>query len=340
MDSGVQTNIVDESERLRKQARQHAQAKRWAEARTLYATLLQHDGEDEEALHGLAQTLDMLGDYPELLETARVATRINPGSARALAYKARALQKLERLSEATIANDQALLLDTNLAIAWFNRGGQQLLQERFPEALRYTERSLELDSSDARAWANKGLALVQLNRQFEALEAVNESLARDPDFMIALTLKGEILRRYGRLEEVVQTMRHALDIAPKDVASLNVLAHALRTRSAYEELLPITTQLVQLTPDSYFAWDSHTCALRGLGLFEAAIEAIERVLELDPTNVRYMMIKADTLYRLQRYRESVSTSELALKIDDEYPPAQRIREKAIRAMYQQKRKKE
>ncbi len=339
MDSGVSTNSVDEIEQLRLQAHQHAQAKQWTEARKIYAALLQRDEEDEEALLGLAQTLDMLGEYAELLETARAAARVNPGSARALAYKARALQKLERLSEATIANDQALLLDTNLAMAWFNRGGQQLLQEHFPEALRYTERAIELDSSDARVWANKGLALVQLNRQFEALEAVNQSLARDPDYMVALTLKGEILRRYGRLEEVVQIMQHALDVAPNDVASLNLLAHALRTRSDYEALLTVTTQLVRITPDNLFAWDSHTCALRGLGLFEAASEAIERVLELDPTNARYMMIKADNLYRLQRYRESVSASELALQIDDEYRPALRIREKAIRAMYQQKRKK-
>ncbi len=132
MDSGVSTNTVDELERLRQKARQHAQAKQWAEARKIYATLLQHDKEDEEALLGLAQTLDMQGEYPELLETARTAARVNPGSARALAYKARALQKLERLSEATIANDQALLLDTNLAMAWFNRGGQQTLARAFP----------------------------------------------------------------------------------------------------------------------------------------------------------------------------------------------------------------
>jgi tetratricopeptide (TPR) repeat protein len=339
LDSGVQTNTVDELEQLRQQASEYAQAKEWAEARQAYSTLLQHDVEDEDALLGLAHALDMLGDYFQMLEKARASAQINPGSARALAYQARALQKLDRLSEATIANDQALLLDTNLALAWFNRGGQQLLQEHFPEALRYTERALELDSTDARAWANKGLALIQLNRQFEALEAVNQSLTCDPDYMVALTMKGEILRKYGRLQEVIQTMQHALEIAPNDVSSLSVLAHALRTQSSYQELLTITTQLVPLTPDSLFAWDSHTCALRGLGLFETATEAIEHVLELDPTNVRYMMIKADNLYRLQRYREAVSASELALQIDDEYPPALRIHEKAIRAMYQHKRKK-
>jgi len=51
------------------------------------------------------------------------------------------------------------------------------------------------------------------------------------------------------------------------------------------------------------------------------------------------MIKADNLYRLGRYREAVSASESALRLDEEYPPARRIHEKAMRAMYQQKRKK-
>ena len=80
-------------------------------------------------------------------------------------------------------------------------------------------------------------------------------------------------------------------------------------------------------------------ALRGLGCFEEAREAIDRVLDLDPTNVRFWTIKADNLYRLERYREAVSVAERALNIDEEYPPARRIHEKAMRLMYQHKGKR-
>src|SRR5260370_16711580 len=80
------------------------------------------------------------------------------------------------------------------------------------------------------------------------------------------------------------------------------------------------------------------CALRGLGRFEEAGEAIDRMLEFDPTNVRYLMIKADNLYRQQLYRKAVSVAEDALQIDDEYPPARRIHEKAMRMMYQYNKK--
>jgi len=128
VDGSISSNKTDTAEQLRQSAREYVQAKRWAEARSAYAALLSNDKEDEDALTGLAGALEKLADYEAMYEAAQDAVQANPGSARALAYKARALQKLERLSEATIANDQALLLDTNLALAWFNRSGQQLLQ--------------------------------------------------------------------------------------------------------------------------------------------------------------------------------------------------------------------
>jgi len=339
VDSSARSKTADDLEKLRQEAHEHLRATRWNEARTEFNHLLEYDREDEDALIGLALAMDRLGEYEKMYETAQFAVQVDPGSALALACKARALQKLERISEATIANDQALLLDTNLALAWFNRSGQQLLQEHFPEALRYAERALELDPTDARVWSNKALALLSLGRPYEALEAVNQSLAHDPNFLLSLQAKGEILRRYSRLEEVIGTMSHALDIAPDDISSLNLMAHALRTLGQFDRLLEITQKLVLLTPDSQFAWDSHMCALRGLGRFEEAGEAIDRVLEFDPTNVRYLMIKADNLYRQQLYRKAVSVAEDALQIDDEYPPARRIHEKAMRMMYQYKKKK-
>src|SRR5439155_26634676 len=122
---------------------------------------------------------DKLVDYDKMYEMAQSGGQMDPGSALALACKARALQKLDRISEATIANDQALLLDTNLALAWFNRCGQQLLQHHPQEALRYAQRSIELDHSDARTWGNKALALLRMNRMYEALEVVIQSMALD-----------------------------------------------------------------------------------------------------------------------------------------------------------------
>src|SRR5438552_6825898 len=148
---------------------------------------------DVEALLAQALAQDKPGCYEEMLAAAQRAIELQPDSALALACKARALQKLERLSEATVANDQALLLDTHLSLAWINRSGLQILQQRFPEGLRSAVRAIELAPNDARAWANKEMALLNLNNLLGALEAMNQSLACDADFLFALQMKGEIL---------------------------------------------------------------------------------------------------------------------------------------------------
>src|SRR4051794_17111414 len=178
------TYNAEEREKLQKQGRKHLREKCWQEASDIFTHLIEQDEEDTDALIGLALTLDQFGKYEQMYGFALRAVQLDPASAEALACKARALQKLERLSEATIANDQALLLDTNLALAWFNRSGQQLLQQRFPEALRYAERAIELDPSDPRSWTNKALAFANLNRPFEALEAVRHALEKDPNHLL------------------------------------------------------------------------------------------------------------------------------------------------------------
>ena len=155
VDGRAASQTVEEIEKIRHQAHKHLQAREWHEAFTEFNKLLLNDQEDVDALLGVALALDRLGDYKKMYEFALSATQIDPSSALALACQARALQKLDRISEATIANDQALLLDTNLALAWFNRCGQQLIQNHPEEALRYVDRALELDSEDPRAWCNK-----------------------------------------------------------------------------------------------------------------------------------------------------------------------------------------
>jgi predicted RNA polymerase sigma factor len=63
----------------------------------------------------------------------------------------------------------------------------------------------------------------------------------------------------------------------------------------------------------------------------------DRLLELEPNDERLWTLKADTLYRLSRYREAVNAADNALQINREYQPAKRIHEKAVKLMYQKKK---
>jgi tetratricopeptide (TPR) repeat protein len=294
----------------------------------------QHD--NITALLERSLVFDKDEQFEEMLSIAEEAYAIDPGSALALACKARALQKLERISEATIANDQALLLNTHLPLAWINRSGLQLLQQRFPEALRSAARAIELAPDDARAWANRGMALLNLNNLPGALEAMNHSLSLEPDFLFAMHMKGEILRQLGRLREIIPLMEHVLQLQPPDEHTLSLLVLARRAIEDYDGLPELTQRLVEIAPDSLFGWDSHMRTLRALGRFEEASAPINHLLELYPNDERILTIKADNLFRLGNYRESARVAKRALYFDVTYHPARRIHEKAVRLMYQRK----
>lgn len=325
---------------LQQQAREHLHAKHWSQAEEAFKLLHAHGQQNEETLLGTAAALDGMEHYESLYNIAQEVLETVPNSAQGLAYKARALQKLERLSEATIANDQALLLDTSLGLAWINRSGLHLLQQKLPEALRSSSRAVKLAPSDARAWINKSIALLNFNRLAEALEAIDTSISLDAGSLFSLQIKGEILCKLGRMREVMAVAHHALTMNPAHIPSLTQTIQALRALEMYDALKDAANALIQLTPESLFARENYMRGLRGAGHFAQANEALDDLLGLDASNVRFWTLKADTLYRLERYREAASVAEQALQLADDYWPAHRIHEKALRLMYQKKGKKE
>ncbi len=324
---------------LRQRASEHLEAHRWLQAGETFSELLVYNEKDEDALLGLARVLDRIDHYEALYEIAQHLLEYNLSLAQGLAFKARALQKLERLSEATIANDQALLLDTHLPLAWINRSGLQLLQQKFPEALRSAQRATELAPDDERAWANKGVALLNFNHPLEAVTMFDHALEIDPNHLFSLQMKSEILCKLGRMRDAIPVIRHALGIDPHNVIVLTQGVQAFRALEQHDAMQELAKELTTLTPDSLFAWENYMRGLRGVGHYEEALPALDRVLELDTSNVRFWTLKADTFYRLERYREAAKVAEHAVRLYSDYPPARRIREKAVRMMYQKKKKK-
>lgn len=331
--------IQNKLQELRRQGHEHLAARHWAQAGDNFLRLLDHSPQDEDALQGMAVIFDKVNQFESLYKMAQRILESNPNSAPGLAYKARALQKMERLSEATIANDQALLLDTNFGLAWINRSGLQLLQGKQPEALRSSRRAIELAPDDARAWANQGVALTNYNRLGEALEAFERSMELDPQQMFALQMKGEILKRIGRMNELLAVVTRELQINPNDVTALIQGIHALRTLERYEGLKELSQRLIKLTPENVFARENYMRSLRGLGQFEEANDALDQLLALDSSNVQFWLFKADTLYRLERYREAAGVAERTKRIAPDYLPILRIHEKALKLMYQRKDRK-
>ena len=338
MESPEQAELQEKMRQMRDQAHGYAANRQWMEALDTLLLLLDIDPFDEKTLIEVANCLDHMNNFDLLYEIMSQLIEKDPNFARALALKARALQKMGRLSEATIANDQALLLDKKLDLAWINRSGLQLLQGKFPEALRSSQRAIELASQDSRAWSNRGVALLNFNRLGEALEAFDTSLELDNTQFFAIQMKCEIFSRTGRMRDILPLVELGLSLDPGNLNMLTKGIETVRSLEMYNELCELSEQFIQISEDSIFAWEHYARGLRGLGKFPEAKKALDRLLELEDADVRFWTLKADTLYRMERYRDAVHAAEYACRVNAEYPPAQRIYEKSLRLMYQRKDK--
>ncbi|HEV2655752.1 MAG TPA: hypothetical protein VGT82_12380, partial [Ktedonobacteraceae bacterium] len=89
-----QKKTTEELQQMRQYAHEQLKTRHWSQAGEIFLEILDHDANDEDALLGVAGTLDAIGRYESLYSTAQTVLDYNPGSASALAYKARALQKL------------------------------------------------------------------------------------------------------------------------------------------------------------------------------------------------------------------------------------------------------
>lgn len=332
------TELKEKIQRIREQASAYMANRQWVEARDTFLLLLNLAPDDEDILIEIGDCVDKMNDFDLLYELSSQFIEEHPNFAHALALQGRALQKIGRLSEATIANDQALLLDKRLPLAWINRCGLQLLQGKFPEALRSSQRAIELADVDPRAWANRGVALFNFNRLGEALEAFDRSLALDNTQLFAIQMKCEIFSRIGRMRDILPLVEQGLNLEPKNLNLLTKGIEAVRSLEMYTELCELAQKFIKMSEDNAFAWEHYIRGLRGLGKFVEANKALDRLLELETADVRFWTFKADTLYRMERYRDAVQAAEHACRINSEYLPAQRIYDKSLRLMYQRKDK--
>ena len=95
------------------------------------------------------------------------------------------LYKAGNYTEALMAINKAIEIDSHDATAWYDQGQIYLAEHKYNDALIAFEKSLIIKPNGANAWNGKGVALTELDRYDEAQLAYDESLRLDPTYLSA-----------------------------------------------------------------------------------------------------------------------------------------------------------
>lgn len=154
----------------------------------------------------------------EALRYARLAVRLDPHDAEALATLARWIaQSGHGYEEARSLAERSIAVDPNSARVWRNSGFVFVYMGEPETALDYLQRGLRFNPRDSWAhdsWSGVALALIQLQRDQDALAAARNAVQLNPRFTTALRALAAALALVGHFDEAREVVQRLLELDP------------------------------------------------------------------------------------------------------------------------------
>jgi tetratricopeptide (TPR) repeat protein len=136
------------------------------------------------------------------------------------AYFDRGLAFLGRENDKAISDfTEAIRLDPNYALAYFNRGKAYIHQGSFDKAVSDFTQAIRLDPNYALAYFNRGKAYTYQNYQIaddNAMSDFTEAIRLDPNFALAYFHRGEVYSNRGNHYKAISDYTEAIRLDPND----------------------------------------------------------------------------------------------------------------------------
>lgn len=277
-------HAADEAQRRLTQGLALHQARKFAEARTLYEQVLDLLPDHPDALHLLGVVASQTQDHARAVELIDRAIGIKADDAAYHCNRANALRALGRLDAALASYDQAIRLKPDFAAAHNGRGN----------------------------------ALRELGRPDQALRSYDEALRLAPASPQALTSRGNTLRELGRLVDAVASYDAAIRLRPDHVSAHSNRGVTLHDLRRFEDALASHDEAIRLNPAVAEAWNNRGLTLLDLGRADAALGSFDEAIRLRADYANAHSNRGLTLEQLQRPVDAVESygRAVALRPDD------------------------
>ena len=309
---GACTTPPENDAALLAKADKHQDQGRFADALTLYDTIIRSNANMTAAHFNRANTLQSLERFADAVCSYDRAIALEPDNALAHYNRAAALRRLNRLHEALQNYDRAIALKPEFAEAHNNRGNTLKDLKRVQEAVESYERAIALKPNSASAYWNKGICKLLTGdfrtgwplfewRKANFTPAVTRNYSRPP-WSGAERLDGKILfieAEHG-LGDTIQFSRYAVLARQRGAKVIFAVQDPLvrLLRSLDPEIAVQGLTKVPRTPDHHIALLSMPLAF---GTNEGNC----------PTKVPYLSAERD---RIARWRQKLDGSEFKIGV--------------------------
>ncbi len=181
------------------------------------------------------------------------------------------------LKKSVASTQQAIKLNSQLALSHVAMGSALHQQNNLIEALKYQEQALRLETYNVFAMYGKISVLTTMHRYQEALVSVEEGMQKFPQNRSFADQKGVILNAMGDYVGAERAFRQSIAIQPDSIYAYANLASVMQYQGRMEDALLAIQQGLQIRPSNllytnlgniYFYKGEY---LRAVSAFEAAL---------------------------------------------------------------------
>jgi predicted TPR repeat methyltransferase len=216
--------LAKRSARLVHEAVAAHQARRFAEARTLYKKALACRPDDPDALHFFGVLRHDLGESAAAVELIERSLRSAPGNAHAWLNLGNVLLALDRSEQARAAYERAAAAAPNLADAWYNLGFCLRKLEDAPAAIVALDRAIGLRPAHPPSFYQRGIARRECGNLAGAESDYRTALAQNPGYIEVYESLGMLLFRTARFADAASVYRTWLAAEPDSSVAAHMLA--------------------------------------------------------------------------------------------------------------------
>jgi tetratricopeptide (TPR) repeat protein len=319
------------------------------EAEKAFDKVIELNSSNAFAWDGKGASLSGMGKYEEAVKAYDRALKLMSDdvfTAGVMQKKAKALENLGRMDEATEVNKRIVKIAdevinnwtnssdlANLSNAWQFKGDILVEQGRYEEAVLAYDNATKVDPTNILFWNSKAYTLgIELCRFNESLYSYNRALEINPSDGVALKGKAKILDLTGWHDEAIKVYEEALksydQIVVKNPNSTKrkvLIGDLLLALGRYNDSLEAYDITLELKPTSYSALIGKGKAFDALGRHEEAVKAYNEGLKdfnlIEETRFGRAgprVIKGDVFRALGRYEDALVAYDEALELNPRY----------------------
>jgi protein O-GlcNAc transferase len=251
-----------------------------ADAKRLYASLLNIDPANAAAYGNLAIIAALEGDLATAERLFREGIRLNPNYPAGHNNLGSVLQQQGRLTEAIAAHRHAIKLNPNYAEACLALGNALRQQGNLEEAMTAYRSAIRARRDYPEAHNNVGVLLQMQGRLEEAASAYREAAALRPAYAEAVFNLGAVLHQQHELDAAEAAYRRVIAFNPAVAVVHNNLATVLKDRGLLDQALAALEKAFELKPDYAEAFYNRATVLQQQALLEDALAAYGEAIRL------------------------------------------------------------